>query len=68
MRPKPSTEMSSNRPINGDTYVAPALAANKAWPAEKTNVQFVLIPFCVKYLIALKITTLKIMTYIKKLT
>ena len=37
--------MSSKRPKNGDTYVAPALAANNACPAEKIKVQFVLIPF-----------------------
>ena len=34
-------------------YVAPAFAASKAWPAEKTNVQFVLIPLFEKYLMAL---------------
>ena len=36
--------MSSSLPKNGDTYVAPALAANKAWFGLKINVRFVLIP------------------------
>ena len=36
--------MSSNLPKNGDTYVAPALAANNAWFGLKINVRFVLIP------------------------
>ena len=30
--------------MKGDTYVAPAFAANKACPDEKTRVQFVLSP------------------------
>ena len=40
--------MSSSRPINGETYVAPALAANKACPAENIRVQLVLIPLSEK--------------------
>ena len=40
----PSVEMSSSLPRNGDTYVAPALAARSAWLAEKIRVTFVLIP------------------------
>ena len=36
--------MSSSLPRNGDTYVAPALAARSAWLAEKIRVTFVLIP------------------------
>ena len=38
--------------MKGDTYVAPAFAANKACPDEKTRVQFVLSPLSLKYLIA----------------
>src|SRR5690625_979584 len=35
--------MSSKRPKNGDTYVAPARAASSAWVALKISVTFVLI-------------------------
>ncbi len=45
--------MSSNLPIKGEIYVAPAFAANRACPGEKTSVQFVFIPSDAKYLIAL---------------
>ena len=40
----PGWLISSNLPRNGETYVAPALAARIAWFAEKINVTFVLIP------------------------
>ena len=44
----PFWPISSNRPKNGDTYVAPALAANNAWLALKISVTFVLIPCFVR--------------------
>ena len=53
MRSRPFVEMSSKRPTKGEMYVAPALAARIACPAEKISVQFVLIPLPEKYLIAL---------------
>ena len=40
----PSVEISSSLPRNGDTYVAPALAARRAWLDVKIRVTFVLIP------------------------
>ena len=46
----PSVDMSSNLPIKGETYVAPAFAARRAWPTEKTSVQLVFIPLSEKYL------------------
>ena len=49
----PSLEMSSSRPTKGETYVAPALAANSACPGEKTRVQFVRMPFVEKWRMAL---------------
>ena len=44
IRSTPLTEMSSSLPRNGETYVAPALAARSAWLAVKIRVTFVLIP------------------------
>ena len=44
----PLVEISSRRPRNGDTYVAPALAARSAWFALKISVTFVLIPSAVR--------------------
>ena len=40
----PGVAISSNLPKNGDTYVAPALAANNAWVELNIKVTFVLIP------------------------
>ncbi|EMI14245.1 hypothetical protein C883_3342 [Bacillus stratosphericus LAMA 585] len=54
MRSRPFWPMSSKRPRNGETYVAPALAARSAWFALKINVTFVLIPRSVNALTALR--------------
>ena len=54
IRLRPSIPMSSSLPRNGDTYVAPALAASIACAAEKTSVTFVWIPFAVSILQALR--------------
>ena len=53
----PRTEISSRRPRNGDTYVAPALAARSAWFAVNTSVTFVLIPSAVRALQAFSPST-----------
>jgi hypothetical protein len=39
--------------MNGETIVAPALAASRACPAENTSVQFVFMPLSVNHLMAL---------------
>ena len=49
---KPSVEISSSLPIKGETYVAPALAANNAWPDENINVQLHDIPSASNYFTA----------------
>ena len=53
----PGIEISSSLPRNGDTYVAPALAARRAWFAEKISVTFVLIPSAERTLTALRPST-----------
>ncbi len=45
IKSNPFSPISSNLPIKGETYVAPALAAIKAWIGENTKVQVVLILF-----------------------
>ena len=50
-------EISSSLPRNGDTYVAPALAASKAWLAVKIRVTFVLIPSFERTLTAFRPST-----------
>ena len=57
MRSTPFVEMSSRRPRNGETYVAPALAARSAWFAVKIRVTFVLIPSAVRTLTAFRPST-----------
>ena len=42
--------MSSSRPINGLTYLAPAFAAKRAWFGENTRVILTGIPSAVKLL------------------
>src|SRR3989338_303940 len=41
----PSSPTSSSLPRNGETKVAPAFAAKRAWAAENTNVTLVFMPF-----------------------
>ena len=53
----PAVLISSNLPRNGDTYVAPALAASKAWFAVKISVTFVLMPSADRTLTAFKPST-----------
>ncbi len=48
----PSWLMSSRRPTNGDSRLAPAFAARSPWLAVKINVQLVLMPSSAKRLIA----------------
>jgi hypothetical protein len=48
----PSWLMSSSRPTNGESRLAPAFAARSPWLAVKISVQFVLIPSSAKRLIA----------------
>ena len=45
MRHRPPYELSSTLPTNGDTYVAPALAASIACDGENINVTFTLTNF-----------------------
>ena len=53
----PAVLISSSLPRNGDTYVAPALAASKAWLAVKISVTFVLMPSADRTLTAFKPST-----------
>ena len=53
----PSAPISSNRPINGDIYVAPAFAANIACAALKQRVTLTLIFSFEKFLHAFKPST-----------
>ena len=51
--------MSSNLPTKGEINEAPALAANKAWAAEKHKVTFTIIPFSRRDLQVLRPSTVK---------
>ena len=54
IRSTPLVEISSSLPRNGETYVAPALAARSACAAENTSVTFVLIPIAESAFVAFK--------------
>ena len=54
MRLMPSIPMSSSLPTNGLTYVAPALAASRAYAAEKISVTFVLTPMPERIFVAFR--------------